>query len=51
VLTDLVKVALERLFDQLARVDFSSSDYATQVIIDLSAFEEAFNGFVTPDMR
>jgi hypothetical protein len=46
-----VKIALERLFDSLARVDFSSSEHATQVIVDLTAFEEAFQGFVTPDMR
>jgi len=51
VLGDLVKVALEHLFNVLARVDFSSSNHSTQVIVDLTAFEEAFQGFVTTDMR
>lgn len=50
VLGDLVKVALEHLFNVLARVDFSSSNHSTQVIVDLTAFEEAFQGFVTSDM-
>ena len=50
-LGDLVKVALEHLFNVLARVDFSSSNHSTQVIVDLTAFEEAFQGFVTSDMR
>uniref|UniRef100_A0A915M6E6 Exocyst complex component 2 n=1 Tax=Meloidogyne javanica TaxID=6303 RepID=A0A915M6E6_MELJA len=50
VLGDLVKVAFEHLFNVLARVDFSSSNHSTQVIVDLTAFEEAFQGFVTTDM-
>ncbi|KAL3111721.1 hypothetical protein niasHT_011008 [Heterodera trifolii] len=51
VLADIVKVSLEQLFGQLSKVDLSSTERTTQTIVDLTAFEEAFQEFITTEMR
>uniref|UniRef100_A0A914GQI7 Exocyst complex component 2 n=1 Tax=Globodera rostochiensis TaxID=31243 RepID=A0A914GQI7_GLORO len=51
VLADIVKVSLEQLFAELSRVDLSSTERSTQTIVDLTAFEKAFQEFITTDMR